>query len=218
MVMRRYTEEEHKFLQSFIFGHSYREIVEAFNKEFGGDLTLKRLKSYIHNRHLNTGRTGRFEKGHIPANKGKHTLSVGRMVETQYKKGNLPHNTKPIGYERLSKDGYIEVKIKMRPSPHANDNFVPKHRLIWEQHYGAIPKGSKIMFLDGDKRNIDIENLAVVTSRENLELTRRNLRYDDPDLTKTGIMIAKAGMAVKNKKKGQGNEKSTNNKTDKMGL
>lgn len=204
MVMHRYTEEEHKFLRDFIPEHSYKEIAEAFNKKFGECMTIKKVKSYVGNHRLNTGRTGRFEKGHIPANKGTHPHTVGRMAETQYKKGNLPHNTKPVGYERISKDGYVEVKIAMRPShPNKNDNFVPKHRLIWEEHHGTIPKGSKIIFLDGDKRNFDIENLALVSCYENLELTRRNLRYSHPDLTKTGIMIAKAGIAVKSRKKGK---------------
>lgn len=61
-------------------------------------------------------------------------------------KGNLPHNTKPIGYERISKDGYVEVKVKMRPSsPYCNDNFIPKHRLLWEAENGPVPKGHKLI-------------------------------------------------------------------------
>lgn len=195
MVGHKYTDEEHKFLQSFIPGHTYKEIIEAYNSRFEDNLTFSRLKGYIGNHKLNTGKTGRFEKGHTPANKGTHPRTVGRMGETQYKKGNLPHNTKPIGYERLSRDGYIEVKIAMRPSDTDDGhNFVGKHRLVWEKAHGPIPKGHKIIFLDGDKQNCSIENLTLVSNAELLQMTRRGLKTENAELTKTGVLIARAGV------------------------
>ena len=201
MVGHKYTKEEHEFLHSFIPGHTYREIVEAYNARFDDIITASRLKSYIGNHKLNTGKTGCFEKGHIPHNKGKEFPRVGRMAETQYKKGNLPHNTKPIGYERISKDGYVEVKIAMRPSDAPDGhNFVGKHRLVWEAVNGPIPKGHKLIFLDGDKQNFTLENLALVTNAEHLELTRSGLRTENIELTKTGVLIARS-IVVTNKKR-----------------
>ena len=203
MVGHRYTEEEHKFLQSFIPGHTYKEIVAEYNKRFEEPITESRVKGYMANHKINNGLTGRFKKGNVPFNKGQKGVCAKGCERTWFKRGNLPHNTKPIGYERITKDGYIEVKVKMRPSnPDCNDNFVLKHRLVWERANGPIPKGCKIIFLDGDKQNFDIKNLALVTDHENLELTRGNLRYGHSELTKTGILIVKAGIAVKKKKKG----------------
>lgn len=202
MVGHKYTEEEHKFLHTFTPGHSYKEIVEAYNERFAEPITLSRLKGYIANHKLNTGRTGRFEKGHIPANKGTHPPTVGRMAETQFKKGGLPPNTKPVGYERITRDGYIEVKIKMRPStPSCNDNFKLKHRLVWEEAHGPIPQGCNIIFLDGNRQNCELENLAIVTKAEHQQMTRRGLRSAIPQITKTGIIIAKAGVASQKAKK-----------------
>lgn len=201
MVGHQYTKEEHEFLKSFVPGHTYDEIIEAYNKEFDEPITKSRLKGYIANHKLNTGKTGRFEKGHIPANKGKHQPTVGRMAETQFKKGGLPPTTKPIGYERITKDGYIEVKIKMRPSnPSCNDNFILKHRLVWEETNGPIPKGHKIIFLDGNKQNCVLENLVLVTNAEHLQMTRKGLRSECPQLTETGILVARAGIAAYKKK------------------
>ncbi len=206
MVGHQYTDEEHDFLKSFVPGHTYKEIVDAYNKQFDEPITKLRLKAYIGNHKLNTGKTGRFEKGHIPANKGKHHPTVGRMAETQFKKGNLPHNTKPIGYERVTKDGYIEVKVKMRPSnPSCKDNFVLKQRLVWEEANGPIPKGHKLIFLDGNKQNFVLENLALITDAEHLQMMRKGLRSECPQLTKTGILIAQAGIAVHKKKKSSKN-------------
>ncbi len=202
MVAHKYTEEEKHFLREFVPGHSYKEIAEEFNIRFSENITVGQIKSSIGRYKLNTGRTGRFEKGHIPANKGTHPETVGRMGETQFKKGNLPHNTKPIGYERVSKDGYIKVKIAMRRSDTGDkSNFVLKHRLIWEKANGPIPEGCNVIFLDGNKRNFAPENLALVTNAENLELTRSGLRKDNPQLTETGVLIAKSVIATRKAKK-----------------
>ncbi|MBR3974378.1 MAG: HNH endonuclease [Clostridia bacterium] len=190
------------FIKANYKGTGHQKMAELVNEKFGTVYTKEQIKSFYHNRHLNSGLTGRFEKGHIPANKGTHPPTVGRMSETQFKKGHLPHNTKPIGYERISKDGYIEVKVKMRPSgPDCNDNFVSKHRLVWEQTYGPIPEGQKIMFLDGDKLNCDITNLTLVSEEELLEVNRQKLICKNADLTQTGLLIAKACIAGRKRKK-----------------
>ena len=201
-MIHKYTEEEKAFLAEFVPGHSHKEITEEFNQRFLTHITVGQIASSIKRYGLNTGRTGQFQKGHIPANKGTHPKTVGRMGETQYKKDNLPHTTKPIGYERISKDGYIEVKIAMRRSDTGNkNNFVAKHRLIWEQANGPIPNDCKVIFLDGNKRNFAIENLALVTNAENLELTRNGLRSENLSLAETGLLVAKSIVKTREAKK-----------------
>lgn len=202
MVGHKYTEEEHNFLRSIITGHTYKEIVAEYNKSFDEPITETRVKGYMANHKINNGLTGRFKKGNVPYNKGKHCPTVGRMAETQFKKGGLPPNTKPIGYERITKDGYVEVKVKMRPNRDTGEkNFVCKHRLIWEEAHGPIPKGQKIIFLDGNKQNCSLENLAIVSAKEEIELMRRGLFSKERELTKTGILIAKAGVITRERKK-----------------
>lgn len=48
-----------------------------------------------------------------------------------------------------------------------------------------------MIFLDGDKANCSPENLHLVTMAESLAMTRRGLRTSDPELTRTGALIAK---------------------------
>lgn len=209
MVGHKYTAEENAFLREFIPGHTYKEIAEAYNEKFNEPITVSRVKGYMGNHKINNGLTGRFEKGHIPANKGTHPPTVGRMAETQFKKGNLPHNTKPLGYERITKDGYIEVKVRERPDKENKiwSCFELKHRFVWRQAHGPIPKGHDITFLDGDKQNCSLENLALISNAENLQMMRKGLRSETPELTKTGILIAKAGIASANaKRKGKQNK------------
>ncbi len=202
MVGHRYTEEEHEFLRNFIPGHTYKEIVAAYNQKFSEPITESRVKGYMANHKIKNGLTGRFKKGNIPFNKGKKGVCAKGCEKTWFTNGHLPHNTKPIGYERITKDGYTEVKIKMRPSrAGCGDNFKGKHHIVWEKAYGPVPKGYKITFLDGNKKNCVLENLALITNAEHLQMTRRGLRSEIPQITETGILIARAGIASQKAKK-----------------
>lgn len=49
-------------------------------------------------------------------------------------------------------------------------------RRIWEQAHGTIPAGRKITYLDGDRFNVRLENLACLS---NSECQKRRLQ--DPD-------------------------------------
>lgn len=127
---------------------------------------------------------GFFPKGHKPANKGlkqKEYMSetqIEKTKRTRFKKGHVPKNHKPVGYERINKDGYIEVKT-------AEPNvFVSKHRLLWIEHNGEIPSGYNIQFRDGNKLNVSIDNLVLVSKSDNM-LSNTIHRY--PSELKTAI-------------------------------
>lgn len=189
---KRYPQDVFDYILANYKGVGHKEMADRLNARFGTHYTVQQIKAFYGNRGLNSGVTGRFEKGHIPPNKGIKGVCAPGCEKTQFRKGNLPGNTKPIGYERISKDGYVEVKVRMRPShPTCNDNFVAKHRLIWEEHHGPIPPDSVVIFKDGDKRNFDPNNLALVTKAERLQMTRRGLFSSDAETTETGIAIAK---------------------------
>lgn len=116
----------------------------------------------------NVGAGTRFKKGHETWNKGMKGLDLGGK-ETQFKPGQKPHNTKPIGSARLSKEGYLQWKITETGYP--PKDWIGVHILIWEEHHGPVPAGHAVAFKDGDKRNIVIGNLELVSRQE---LMRRN--------------------------------------------
>ena len=109
---------------------------------------------------------GWFKKGHTPQNKGKKwdefmsKEAQEASRSTTFKVGMMPSNHKPVGYERKTKDGYWEVKVA---EPRT---FKAKHRILWEQHHGPIPKGVNIVFIDGNTDNIVIENLRAESMAE----------------------------------------------------
>ena len=159
--MNKYTKEQKEFLINNNYMKTAKELAEMFNKKFEMNLTPQNIKTFRGNHKLNSGLTGRFEKG------------------------NMPPNHKNVGYERINVDGYVEIKVK---EPNI---FKLKHRIIYEQNYGKIPKGHKVVFADGNKLNLDLNNLILVTDSEELIMNRNKLRYNDSNLTKTGHLIAK---------------------------
>lgn len=139
-------------------------------------LKIKKNSAYLHEMNTNLGKhlsqlgnKTRFSKGHTPANKGmkqEEYMSVEKIQRTQrtrFQRGHVPGNHKHIGYERIDKNGYLLIKTE---EPNI---FKLKHRLIWEQQYGPIPKGCNIQFKDGNPRNLSIDNLYLISKSQQLK-------------------------------------------------
>lgn len=116
------------------------------------------------------GRAYQFPKGHVPSNKGLRRPGwfAGRMRETQFKKGQFPVNRDPdfyvLGALRVSTDGYVEMRTSF---DHGGKGWTPLHRILWEDEHGPIPKGHVLRFKDGEKLNVCLENLELITLAEN---------------------------------------------------
>ena len=175
-------DEEKQYLAEITPGRGYKEIQSMMSCKFGFDYTHHQIKGAITRNKLNTGRTGRFEKGRATWNKGTKGLTKANV--TSFKKGQKPHNYKPLGSERITKDGYCEIKVS-----DTGRRWRPKHVLIYEKHHGKVPKGSAVIFLDGDKRNFDIDNLYLVTRSQLAMLNKNSLIQKDAELTKTAINV-----------------------------
>lgn len=68
----------------------------------------------------------------------------------------------PVGTEKV-RNGYVEVKVRMWPDvPQSKDNWVQKHRLVYERENGPIPEGAVVVFADHDPMNFDPANLVCV--------------------------------------------------------
>lgn len=191
-MKHKYSKEEDNFLIENVKGITLNKLTNKFNKKFKLNLSESSIANRKNKLKLSSGiKGGQFQKGHIPANKGKkwseYVSQQGQINsrKTTFKKGHIPHNHKPVGSERINVDGYFEIKIK------EPDVFVLKHRWLWEQKYGKIPKDKIIIFLDGNKQNLDLDNLALINRKEHLTMNKNKLRYKYKELTKSGINLAK---------------------------
>lgn len=90
-----------------------------------------------------------------------------------FKKGQQPHNARPVGEKYLRKDhGQMLWFIK----PKGRNRIMPYHQFRWEQLNGPIPPGHVVAFRDGDTMNTTDNNLVLLTRGE---LMRRNTKKCD---------------------------------------
>lgn len=138
------------------------------------------------------GKAHRYPNGHVPANKGLrrpgYSVGRGRMQETQFKKGQRSGVAvklwKPIGTERISKDGYLERKVNNDLPLQARWRAV--HLIVWEASNGPLPKSHAVCFKNRDKTDIRLENLELITRRE---LMARNTVHNLPKPITSAIQL-----------------------------
>ena len=177
------TDEEKEYLALIAKGSTYKEITKQMNDKFEYNFSEEQIKGAMARYKLPTGTGGYFKKGSTPWNKGlKGYMGANK---TSFKKGTIPPNQVPIGTESITKGGYIKVKVG------EPNKWKLKQRYIYEQHYGEIPKDCNVIFADKNIRNFDINNLILVSKAEMLILNNNKLIFEDKELTKVGVNIAK---------------------------
>jgi len=160
-----------------LMGCTERAIYKA-----AGKLGLKKSAAYLASpdacrlrRGQHVGTATQFKPGQEPWNKGMHHTTGGRSSETRFKPGNKPHTWRPLGHERLTKEGYLQRK--MADTGCTRKDYVPVHHLAWKEAGREIPPGYALTFRDGNKRNFALENLDLVTRAD---LLLRNSYHNYP--------------------------------------
>lgn len=205
--MTKYTNEIIQFIIENFKGRDNIELAELVNEKFNmnvdrvsiANVKKRILKSF--NINLKNGiNRGCFQKGQVSLNKGKkwndYMSEKGQINsrKTCFKKGNIPKNHREVGSERINVYGYYEIKV-------AEPNvWKLKHRVIYENAHGFIPKDCMIIFADGNKSNFNLDNLVLVSKSENLHMNKDSLRFNDAELTKTGLNITKVKLKLSEKK------------------
>jgi hypothetical protein len=208
-----FSVEQQKLVKEHYGNMPLRAIADALNKKFGTSFTLWSVRHYCESsgiyRKKNAAHTPemlQFLKDNIKGKKHKEltklfnkyfgvnlSCSNIRQFLSKYK---VTHHTKwggqikyPAGTEIL-RNGYINIKTQ-------DNRIIKKQQYIWELEHGKIPEGSNVIFLDNDRTNFNLDNLALVTDTEHFLMNILKLRFNDRELTKTGLAIAKHRIAIK---------------------
>lgn len=158
--------EQLEFLKGIAPGKSYKKITEIFNKKYKENRSLESVGSFMNENGVKNG------------------------IDERFAKGDIPSCYRAVGSERVTVDGYIEIKIK---DPNI---WELKHRYLWEKENGKIEEGYSLIFADGDRQNTNLENLILVSRHELLEMNRQGLYKKNKDLTETGHTIAKLNIKI----------------------
>ena len=102
---------------------------------------------------------------------------------------------KPIGTERISKDGYLERKThdalpdgvsKTEANRLRQRRWKPVHVIVWESEHGPLPKSHAVAFKNGNKADIRLDNLECITRAE---LMKRNTVHNLPEPVARAVQL-----------------------------
>ena len=144
-----------------------------------------------------TGPRKAWKKGNRPHNAGQRmpASTYEKVRRTMFKPGNQPVTALPDGAitERKAHGGvrlYIRIAGQWQMLAHH----------VWQQHNGPIPPAHVIRYLDGNPRNCDISNLAIVSRAEmaranydaSRDRVRRSLRIAHANRRRGGLSFVDA--------------------------
>lgn len=194
---RLLTDEQHEFLLKHQADITRKEMAKLLNETFGTSLTEEQIRTYCTNHKIRSNSNGQFKKGQRSFNKGlKQTdfmseEAIERTKATRFKKGQPPVNHRPVGSERVGKDGYIEIKVA-EPS-----TWELKHRVVWREANGEVPEGHAILFLDQDRTNVSLKNLMLVKRTELVRINKSNNLVDVPEINESIVLTERISQKIR---------------------
>jgi hypothetical protein len=174
-----------------------------FNKQFGLKINVGAMGSILKKYNLKNGRDCRIKPGNIPLNKGKTGCPPG-SEKGWFRPGHPGYKWKerPVGSERINADGYVEVKYAEESGPSKN-RWKGKHVLMWEKANGPVPKGHAVIFIDGNRLNLTLKNLVLVSRKELAVLNHMGMPSSKNEyIAKVSVNIAKLKVLIADRKRG----------------
>ena len=160
-----YTEEQSIFLQNNAFGLTRPELTDRFNAKFGTNKGIGAIKGWCNRRQFVSGFDGQFNESSPCWQKGLK----GNEFKSHYSESSFTKAISGISDRRKHKIGdevirsgrpYVITSVERNKD--LDSRIVSKRRYVYEKLFGKIPKGHRIINLDGDAFNCEPSNLYCV--------------------------------------------------------
>ena len=170
----KYTKEQDAWIAEHLEEGTYTELAEMFSAEFGVTQSAEALRHRV-------ARIGKRKE------LNRSRITKGKLLRTDWEL--------PIGSERIT-DGVVWVKVdsvrgrynKKKPGGYTNGgNWRRKAYVNWEKAYGSVPKGKRLVYLDGDSTNCDVENLYFTDVSVQMHVARHGYQYGNAELTLAAV-------------------------------
>lgn len=199
-----YTQEQVLFLIENHHGMSRKELTEKFNATFNMSKSVLAIKSWCNNRGLYCGRDGKFKEGHISWQTGLSKDEYKEHFTTEsFKRSIVGISNKRIHKvgDTIIRHGIPYVIISVEPNTPIDERIQVKRRYAYEQAYGKIPKGHRIIQLDGNKMNCELDNLYCIPAKYIPFINKNHWLTDSREHTLTAIKWCELYYAIKPKGK-----------------
>ena len=210
MGKKHYTKEQNEWLINNRYNYTNKELVVEFEKRFNCKKNKDALRTYctkclnlpakiemfkytkeqdewlMENRqNYNRQQLTKLFNEKFNCNLNWDALSKHMTVTLKLYRKNIGFKALPIN--TITTDSSNRVRIKTNDAMYSKiENWELLSHHIWKKHYGEVPKGYKIIFLDGNKNNFDINNLRCVSPSTMTKLGRRKW-YGKDVITQVGI-------------------------------
>lgn len=173
-IIKTYKTEHDEWITAHLEDATYNELAMRFNAEFGMNVSGVAL---------------RHRAGRLGLNK---TLNRSHVMHGELLRKNW---LLPIGTERIV-GGVVLVKVDdvrggyRRASPHGCKSggcWRKKAYINWENEYGGVPESKRLIYLDGDSLNCDINNLYFADIRVQMHVARQGYLTGNRELTLAAI-------------------------------
>lgn len=181
----KYTDEEIEWLKNNINNYnSFEELTFNLNKKFNKNYGFERVRELCNKR--------------LKLKLGKNVSKYGLKLKEEYPLGTIKNGANGTTYIKIK---MVEgQKIKKTNNGYSFPYWLPLQQYIYEQHYGKIKDKEFIIFLDGNNKNYNINNLCCVNNRIFGQLNLRGY-YGKGELTKAMVEVIKADCDLRDMEK-----------------
>lgn len=183
-----WTQEEIDYLKEVFKNRTYTTATIEFRKKYS-------------NRTVNSVRTKAKElllKSSPEALEKQKQEFIERSKPTRFKKGQRAINHEEVGTVKFrhhnKSTSYFWIKTQDTGQPRYD--WEPCQRYFYKKYHGEIPKGYKVVFLDGDQSNFSKENLMLATNEE-FGHARKYFKEKDIEQSRAGVLISRIELAIK---------------------
>ncbi|HEY6612707.1 MAG TPA: HNH endonuclease signature motif containing protein [Pseudomonas sp.] len=93
----------------------------------------------------------------------------------------------PVGSERISRRGYVFRKVSDTGIKEVD--WQPAHLCLWVEAHGPVPSEHKVVFRDGNPKNLTPENLELITNAE--AMRRNSIQRYPKEIRRTAVQLGR---------------------------